>query len=275
MKTRFVSERLPARCVGLALLALSACAAGNDDVRKLIDAHRLDEALRLTTSRLERRPDEHRTRCLRAEVEVKLGLYDEASRDLERAIAVESADVDAADRAWTRYELGYLQLNFVGAVERAIASFDSALEIDPRHYKALEHRACAFAALSRHEQAVEDFTRALACWPEGEDVDDLQYSLRRCAASLRNLGRLAEAAEMDARAEARKAPRRKRFCTRRTPAERVERRLRGLSRAPKLARPSTDPDASFSSPQPTRGPTELEPQETWNTTQSAWSRPRA
>jgi tetratricopeptide (TPR) repeat protein len=81
--------------------------------------------------------------------------FGEAEVFAERALRV-----DASSDA-THYNYGTV-LKHNNKLEQAIAAFDAALAINPRHVKALNNRGAAHSQLERYEAAIADFDRALA-----------------------------------------------------------------------------------------------------------------
>jgi len=81
--------------------------------------------------------------------------FDEAEIFAERALRI-----DASSDA-TQYNYGTV-LKHNGKFEPAIAAFDAALAINPRHAKALNNRGAVYSQLERYEEAIADFDRALA-----------------------------------------------------------------------------------------------------------------
>lgn len=92
--------------------------------------------------------DEYFAACLRAELHVKRADYDAAAAELRRALEREPTDAPRAWRAWLRYELGYLSFQYVGTPQQALELYGAALALDPRHYKALQHRGHVHAGLA-------------------------------------------------------------------------------------------------------------------------------
>ncbi len=120
--------------------------------------------------------------------------------DPERGLVhVELAIADAPCDPWLRYSKGVALLT-VGRCDESIEAFDRALDLDPRHYKALQWRGEAAALIGRHEEAVADFDRLLMLLaeadpgriPEGRE-GVVRWTLLRRAGSLDALGRFAEA----------------------------------------------------------------------------------
>lgn len=170
-------------------------------VRALMDQQLFDEAHEQLSQRLRADPHDYFALCVRGECEAHLLLYEEAGLSLERAREVEPADAPVQWKAWLRYERGYLKLSFLGTPAEGIACFDEALSLDPRHFKALQHRAHARQTLGQHEQAVNDFRRALECWKRGDDFGDRMQCSRALAESLRELGRADQAEEVEREAQ--------------------------------------------------------------------------
>lgn len=168
-------------------------------VRALIDEQLFDEACEQVSQRLRADPRDYFALCVRGECEAQMLLHEEAALSLERARQVEPADAPVKWKAWLRYELGYLTLNFLGTPAQAIARFDEALGLDPRHFKALQHRAHAHQTLGAHEDAARDYGRALECWPQGGEFEDWLQCARSLAESLRALGRASEAEALERR----------------------------------------------------------------------------
>ena len=81
--------------------------------------------------------------------------FDEAETFAERALRI-----DASSDA-THYNFGTV-LKHNNKLEQAIAAFDAALAINPRHAKALNNRGAVYSQLERYEEALADFDRALA-----------------------------------------------------------------------------------------------------------------
>jgi tetratricopeptide (TPR) repeat protein len=81
--------------------------------------------------------------------------FGEAEAFAERALRI-----DASSDA-THYNYGTV-LKHNNKLEPAIAAFDAALAINPRHAKALNNRGAVYSQLERHEEAIADFDRALA-----------------------------------------------------------------------------------------------------------------
>jgi tetratricopeptide (TPR) repeat protein len=81
--------------------------------------------------------------------------FGEAEVFAERALRI-----DASSDA-THYNYGTV-LKHNNKLEQAIAAFDAALAINPRHVKALNNRGAAHSQLERYEEAIADFDRALA-----------------------------------------------------------------------------------------------------------------
>jgi len=103
--------------------------------------------------------------------------------ECDRTIALGSPD------AWLVYERG-VALEELGRYPEAIESFGQALAIDPRHYKALQHRGWVRQLSKDHQGAVDDLTRALELTPSAAERRQLLV-LR--ADSLEALGRRDEA----------------------------------------------------------------------------------
>lgn len=135
--------------------------------------------------------------CLRAELAVKRGEYDQAASDLRLALGREPRGAPDPWRAWARYELGYLTSQYVGSPQQALEFFDAALAINPRHYKALQHRGHVHAGLGRLEAACADLCRALACWPSHVEPEQRAQSARALVELLRSRGFDAEAAALE------------------------------------------------------------------------------
>ena len=81
--------------------------------------------------------------------------FDEAETIAERALRI-----DASSDA-THYNYGTV-LKHNNKLEQAIAAFDAALAINPRHVKALNNRGAVHSQLERYDEAIADFDRALA-----------------------------------------------------------------------------------------------------------------
>jgi tetratricopeptide (TPR) repeat protein len=81
--------------------------------------------------------------------------FDEAQVFAERALRI-----DASSDA-THYNYGTV-LKHNNKLDLAIAAFDAALAINPRHAKALNNRGAVYSQLERYEEALADFDRALA-----------------------------------------------------------------------------------------------------------------
>ena len=81
--------------------------------------------------------------------------FDEAETFAERALRI-----DASSDA-THYNYGTV-LKHNNKLEQAIAAFDAALAINPRHVKALNNRGAVHSQLERYDGAIADFDRALA-----------------------------------------------------------------------------------------------------------------
>ncbi len=81
--------------------------------------------------------------------------FDEAETFAERALRI-----DASSDA-THYNYGTV-LKRNNKLEQAIAAFDAALAINPRHVKALNNRGAVHSQLERYDEAIADFDRALA-----------------------------------------------------------------------------------------------------------------
>lgn len=171
-------------------------------VRALIDGQLFDEAYEQLSQRVRADPGDYFALCVRGECEVQLLMYEEAAHSLERAREVEPLDAPLRWKAWLRYELGYLKLEFLGTPAEGLASFDEALSLDPRHFKALQHRAHAHQRLGAHEQAARDYRNALESWKTGDDFGDWLQCSRSLADSLRELGRVSEAEAVELRAQA-------------------------------------------------------------------------
>ena len=81
--------------------------------------------------------------------------FDEAEVFAERALRI-----DASSDA-THYNYGTV-LKHNNKLEQAIAAFNAALAINPRHAKALNNRGAVYSQLERYDEALADFDRALA-----------------------------------------------------------------------------------------------------------------
>ena len=81
--------------------------------------------------------------------------FDEAETFAERALRI-----DASSDA-THYNYGTV-LKHNNKLEQAIAAFDAALAVNPRHAKALNNRGSVHSQLERYEEAIADFDRAIA-----------------------------------------------------------------------------------------------------------------
>ena len=110
-------------------------------------------------------------RCFRQAVEIAprhfgaLNLLTVALTGLERfdeaeTIAERALRIDASSDA-THYNYGTV-LKHNNKLEQAIAAFDAALAINPRHVKALNNRGAVHSQLERYDEAIADFDRALA-----------------------------------------------------------------------------------------------------------------
>lgn len=158
-------------------------------------------ALDAVDAELERRAvqpaDEYFALCLRAEVRVKLGRYDEAAADLRRALEQEPPDAPSAWRAWLRYELGFLTFHFVGTPQEALEHYGAALALDPRHFKSFEHRGFVHAELGDLAAAAVDWRRALEFWPAQVEPAERARVADLLVAALRSLGRTDEAQSVE------------------------------------------------------------------------------
>ncbi len=215
MRTRSVSELR----LALALLAVGIGAACSPSARpperpvpEWVHSIRFSVGtgeFEAADEELERRvlapADDYFALCLRAEVHVKRADYEAAATDLRRALQREPVDAPRAWRAWLRYELGFLTFHFVGTPEEALGLYGAALEIDPRHYKALEHRGFVHAELANMLAAVADWRRALNCWPPGLAEGDRAQIAQWLVAGLSSLGHAAEAAAVERDELARRA----------------------------------------------------------------------
>lgn len=156
------------------------------------------EAVDAELERRARAPaDDYFALCLRAEIHVKRADFEAAAKDLQRALEREPADAPRDWRAWLRYELGFLTFHFVGTPEEALGFYGAALEIDPLHYKALEHRGFVHAELSNMQAAVADWRRALECWPPGLAEAERAQIAQWLVAGLSRLGLPAQAAAVE------------------------------------------------------------------------------
>ena len=110
-------------------------------------------------------------RCFRQAVELAprhfgaLNLLTVALTGLERfeeaeAFAARALKIDATNDA-THYNYGTV-LKHNAKLEPAIAAFDAALAINPRHATALNTRGAVLSQLERYDEAIADFDRALA-----------------------------------------------------------------------------------------------------------------
>ena len=81
--------------------------------------------------------------------------FDEAEAVAERALRIDASSDS------THYNYGTV-LKRNNKPQQAIAAFDAALSINPRHVKALINRGAAYSQLKRYEDAIADFDRAIA-----------------------------------------------------------------------------------------------------------------
>lgn len=87
------------------------------------------------------------------------------ARDFARArMLLERATALAPDDAHIHYRLGLLHGD-LREFPQALARFDQALRLDPRHYRALNNRGTALQMLGRWDEAEAAFRQALALAP--------------------------------------------------------------------------------------------------------------
>jgi tetratricopeptide (TPR) repeat protein len=149
----------------------------------LLEAGNVDGALEDVRAGLEAEPDDPRLLSLLALVQQAGGASQDALASFGRALAVDPSFTPAlVDRAVLAFELGNLDL--------ALDDLTRALELAGDNADILFNRGFALEHTRRHEDAVRDFTRALAL-PDGDRVELLAHR----ASCLVELGRTTEAAE--------------------------------------------------------------------------------
>jgi len=162
---------------------------------ELVASGELDQGIRLLQE-LARAPD--LTVAERVELHSQLGHAQARARRPDLALLeLEVALEGAPDDAWLHYAAGVARTE-LGELEAARASFDRALELDPRHLKALQWRSEVRHDLRDLPGARADLDRALACieaankavlrgWG-GERRALLRWTLERRAEVLEQLG---------------------------------------------------------------------------------------
>ena len=120
------------------------------------DAGELSASLRDYTLALEQRPDDPTLLEERGAVQLKLGLAEQALRDINRAIELEISASRFAARAQVRIALREHQ--------RALDDLDRAVELDPSPERLLA-RADLRASLNRATDAIQDCDRVLEVEP--------------------------------------------------------------------------------------------------------------
>ncbi|MFE2728401.1 tetratricopeptide repeat protein [Kitasatospora sp. NPDC059327] len=104
------------------------------------------------------------------------GRTDDARAALRQAL---DGAYDPADQAFCQYQIAELDRNS-GHAQEALTGYRQALRTDPDHTPALAGQARAEAALGRHDDAVRDYTAAIARVPLPQyllELGELQESL--------------------------------------------------------------------------------------------------
>ncbi len=107
-------------------------------------------------------PMDYQSRCLRAQVLLGLGEFDQAKKEAREAIAVVERHMDEFPDDPSALNLGALSLIQVGEHERALQWFERALSLDPDDPIVLYNAACGFALLGRADTALDYLESALA-----------------------------------------------------------------------------------------------------------------
>lgn len=94
------------------------------------------------------------------------GIAFDALNEIDRAIA----DFDAAIQVNPKYSIAYYNRGIahseLGDLDRAIADFDKAIELDPDDPDALDQRGVAFFELRDYGRAIADYDEAVRLDPE-------------------------------------------------------------------------------------------------------------
>jgi tetratricopeptide (TPR) repeat protein len=167
-----------------------------DDARELARQRRFAEALEAVDRAIVLAPEHFEAHRLRVHCLAGTQQFDELLLECDGTIAL------AAPDAWLLYERG-VALEEIGRYPDAIASFARAIELDPAHFKAFQHRGWVRQLIGQHAEAIADFTEAIALTP---DAGEHRLLLRRRAESLDALGRHDDAGS-DRRAAESDAPR--------------------------------------------------------------------
>ena len=88
-----------------------------------------------------------------------------------------------------------------GSYELAAASYDKALELEPTHIVLLDNKGSALANLGRYEDALKEFRLALMARERDGRPRAIRIAFWMIAWTLRALGRLDEAVEIQLRLE--------------------------------------------------------------------------
>jgi tetratricopeptide (TPR) repeat protein len=154
-----------------------------EQARELAARRQFADALEVIDRAVALAPNDVEARRLRVHCLAGVEAFDELLVECDRTIALGPPD------AWLVYERG-VALEELGRYPDAIESFGGALALDPRHYKAFQHRGWVRQLAKDHQGAVDDLTRAIELTPSAGERHQLLV-LR--ADSLEALGRRDEA----------------------------------------------------------------------------------
>jgi tetratricopeptide (TPR) repeat protein len=157
----------------------SASAVMLAQAKALHEQGKLDEAQQLYTAVIEQMPENAEALHQYGVLQFQRGRIAEAEALMRRSVVSEAAPLPLANLGSVLLELGRR--------EEALAQFDAALAIDPRHLRTLIRRGNTLVELGRHVEALEIYGRAIEIAPTLLDAWCNRGS------SLRALGRNQEA----------------------------------------------------------------------------------
>ena len=145
------------------------------------DAKYLPDAARLLRRALESKPQDYETIVALGNIHLDLGQINkdqsaiEQSREFYRtALTIKKDDADVQN------DLG---LTYFFAVppdaERAIAEYEKALQVNPKHEKALENLIRAFLSLEKTKEAGDYLNRLRETNPRNQSLPDLEAQVAR------------------------------------------------------------------------------------------------